>query len=274
MRKPILTLVITLLAGGVGATTWVDVTVQCPVCGTENEFHAIGSYGSYIYDWPEKYQFVFWPTTDGKAMRSCRQCRYTAWLWDFESLPPERVADVKAALQEQGLAELEGGYQNVAMTERMAIARSVYEVLDRDAGFWCEFERILGYHAEEEGKEELARQARRRALELVQELLVDPEQAAMEKQLRIIEAAMMFHLGDVEGARSRLERATGLTYANPELSESERDDADLYQSKLIFDYLNKLDGGDEDSHHQGHGHRENASEDHPEEEPEHHQHHP
>ena len=58
-----------LLAGSAFATTWFPKDFTCPIDGEKNTFQVIGSYGTYIYWWPEKYQWLFWPRTARPSRR-------------------------------------------------------------------------------------------------------------------------------------------------------------------------------------------------------------
>ncbi len=90
------------------ATTWLPKEVTCPVCGAVNTFQIPGSYGSYVYQEPSKYQYVFWPATTDKFLYTCKQCRYTAYMGDFED-DPERQSrrareDARARSEHRGAA--------------------------------------------------------------------------------------------------------------------------------------------------------------------------
>ena len=76
------------------ATTWFPKEVTCPVCGTVNQFQVPGSYGSYVFQEPSKLQYVFWPATTDKFLYTCKQCRLTAYMGDFEAIPPEKVGEL------------------------------------------------------------------------------------------------------------------------------------------------------------------------------------
>ncbi len=62
----VVVLFVTLGAVNILGTTWADKEFVCPVCKTQNTFGVIMSYGTYIYQWPSKYQFIFWPMTRGR----------------------------------------------------------------------------------------------------------------------------------------------------------------------------------------------------------------
>jgi len=67
-KLSIMLLVVALAFSTVWSTTWADQEFVCPVCQTKNIFGVVTSYGSYIYQWPSKYQYIFWPLTDGHVL--------------------------------------------------------------------------------------------------------------------------------------------------------------------------------------------------------------
>ena len=134
-----------VLASNAIATTWLPTQVTCPVCGTVNEFQVPGSYGSYVYQEPSKLQYVFWPATTDKFLYTCKKCRLTAYMTDFDAIPPEKVPELAKMLERE--ASIEGPlvpYFEIPMVARLPIAEKVYEVLGRDDTFWCEFRRVRG----------------------------------------------------------------------------------------------------------------------------------
>jgi hypothetical protein len=48
-----------LLSSSIFATTWFPKDFECPIDKEKNTFLVIGSYGSYIYSWESKYQWLF-----------------------------------------------------------------------------------------------------------------------------------------------------------------------------------------------------------------------
>src|SRR5262245_56434861 len=62
------------------ATTWAPKEVNCPLCQTKNTFKEPMSWGSYIYSWPEKFQYIFWPLTDKPVLYCCKKCHLTAFM--------------------------------------------------------------------------------------------------------------------------------------------------------------------------------------------------
>src|SRR6185295_636973 len=87
-----------LLAPPPAPTTWFPKDFVCPACATTNTFQVWGSYGSYIYSFPSKFQYVFWPAIDDRVVYSCKKCRLTCFMWDYEKVPKEKFEDIAKAL--------------------------------------------------------------------------------------------------------------------------------------------------------------------------------
>ena len=54
------------------AITWFPKEFTCPIDGQKNTFMVVGSYGSYIYSYPSKYQWLFFPRTDSPTFYLCK----------------------------------------------------------------------------------------------------------------------------------------------------------------------------------------------------------
>ena len=135
--------------------------VTCPVCGTVNIFKVAASFGTYVYQEPSRLQYVFWPATTDMFLYTCRRCHLTAYMQDFAEIPADKITALATVLERDGV--IQGAllpYYEIPMATRLDIARKVYEVLERDAEFWCEFDRIAGYHHAESGRAREAHTAR------------------------------------------------------------------------------------------------------------------
>ena len=121
------------------AITWSPKEFECPVCKTKNIFLVWGSYGSYIYEFPSKYQLVFWPYTDDAAWYSCKKCRLTIFMGDFDTIPAEKIAELRKTLEATTLPrQLERSpkesmehppYLEIPMSAKLAVAERVYRSL-------------------------------------------------------------------------------------------------------------------------------------------------
>lgn len=73
-----------LVSGSAFATTWVPAKVSDPFSDGECHVFQAASYGSYIYQWPEKRDAVFWPRTDSYWLWACGQSGFVWFGWGDE----------------------------------------------------------------------------------------------------------------------------------------------------------------------------------------------
>lgn len=74
------------------ATTWGRDTVQDPVSGASCSVNSPASFGGYIYQWPEKYDQVFWPLTDPMGIWLCADSGFAAFIGDLQLEADEKEA--------------------------------------------------------------------------------------------------------------------------------------------------------------------------------------
>jgi len=225
---------------GASLTTWVPKDFNCPDCSTKNTFRVIASYGSYIYQWPSKFQYIFWPLTDPNVVYSCSQCRLTCFMWDYEKFPREKMEEVRKKLQGIEIEE-KADYAKIPMSQRLAAAERVYEVLGKDDDFWCRFRRVQGYHLEAEGKAEEAKAARKKALELGLKLLDRKENAGKRKELLLVTGSMRYFTGETDAALKDLEEALKLKFEADDPKKSEN--MDRYFSEVLRQFIDALKEG-------------------------------
>jgi hypothetical protein len=241
MRKMCLTVVllILLISSQSGATTIFPAEVICPNCKTKLKVMVYGSSGSYVYQWPSKFQYVFWPMSDDISLYYCHKCHLTLYSWDFEKLPAEKIGELRKVLATVQVQKNPTDYRKVPMTERLAIAEKIYTNLqggmEKDPLFWCGFYRVLGYHAAQEKNAALAKASRLKALEIAQRESLDAKNAGRKKELLLIAAAMLHFTGDDRGALEALSTAGGLVYEDKKQPDKAKG-VDGYLSALIIEY--------------------------------------
>jgi hypothetical protein len=222
------------------ATTWSPVEKKCPICGTKSVYYEIMSYGSYVYDYPSRFEYIFWPYTDGKALYSCRKCWFTCFMWDFEDIPESKRKDIRKFVDSLDLYETNGDYNVIPMSYRLLLAERIYEMLDKDDEFWCHFYRVKGHHLANEEKVAHAAEARTKALNIAEGMLQDEGKKGIRKELYIITGAMRYCLNDVQGARQDFKRAKELTFGNENWNKESLKNINIYLSNLVDDYLEKI----------------------------------
>jgi hypothetical protein len=235
--------------------TWFPAEIECPVCKTKNIFLEVGSYGNYIYEYPSKYQLIFWPFTDSPSWYSCKKCRYTNFMGAFAKPPAEKISELRKVLAvaslppQKDLAEKEARdrppYLAIPVSARMLVAEKVERTLgNMDDEFWSHFYRVLGYHFATEGNAVEADGARRTSLELTEKMLADAKHEGKRKELLYVAAAMKHFLRQDDDARKLLTEAAALTYVNKDLEGEQDKGYDAYLSKLIKEYLEMLKKGE------------------------------
>ncbi len=222
------------------ATTWGPVEKECPICRTKSRYFDIASYGSYVFDYPSKYEYIFWPYTDGKVVYSCRKCWFSCFMWDFKDIPESKHSDIRKFLDSLDLHETNGDYYVVPMSYRLLIAEHIYRFFDKDEEFWCHFYRVMGHHLAYEQKTVKSIKARTKALNIAETMLQAKENAGINKELYLITGAMKYFLGDKKGALYDFKKAQKLTYENSDLDKESLENSNRYLSDLLNDYLEKL----------------------------------
>ena len=229
--------------GTVSATTWAPKEVSCPLCQTKNTFMEVASFGTYIYQWPSRFQFVFWPLTDDNVLYSCKECRLTAFMWDFAEIPKEKLSEIRTKLNALSLTPLNVEYYKVPMSQRLDIAAEVYSVIGQDEVFWCKFYRAKGYHYDAEKRENDAAAARGKALAISQKQLAVKENAEVRKELLLISGAMRYFLNDSSAALADFREAAELSYIDTKLDSAQLKSYNAFLSALLKDYIARIEAG-------------------------------
>lgn len=222
------------------AITWFPKEFTCPVDNEKNTFMVVGSYGSYIYTYPSKYQWLFFPFTDSPTYYTCKKCHLTTYMWDFDEIPKEKIAELKKVLAGVKVSKPFKEYTELPVTERLEIMEKVYAVLETDDAWWERFHRVKGYHYGREGKPEKALEARKKSLELTGKFLKDPKSKTPQKLLYYISGAMKHFTGDDKGALEDLQKALATKYEENGLKPEELKNAEDGLNERLKDYIEKI----------------------------------
>ncbi len=225
-----------LLTYNAGATTWFPVEHTCPVCKHKHTYQEIGSYGGYIYQWPSKYQYVYWPLTDLPSVYCCPKCHFSTYMWDFDSIPQNKLDTLTKFLATVKLDKKYKDYLDIPITTRLEVAKSVYKIMGKDNEFWCKFYRVLGYHYDEDNNKDKAKEYRLKSLELARSMLSDSLYFGQEKEIFLIIAAMNNFTGQKDSALVYLDKADLLTYENKNWKDTNVKRFDEYLTDLIKQY--------------------------------------
>jgi len=224
----------------VSAITWVPEDFTCPIDNQKNTFLVVASYGSYIYSYPSKYQWLFFPQTDSPTYYICKKCHLATYMWDFDSLPKDKLADIRKALVGIKVSKAFGKYTEVPITERLEIMEKVYRVLGKDDAWWETFYRVKGYHYGKAGDEAKAATERRKSLALIQKELSDKNSKAPKKLLLYVSASMKHFLGDDNGALIDLQKALTTKYLSASETAEEQSNAEVGLNERLNDYIARI----------------------------------
>ncbi len=219
------------------AITTVHVKVVCPICNTENEFFEYASWGSYIYQYPSKFQLVFWPHTWSASVYSCKKCHLSLFMWDFKEFPKDKIESTKKLLEGIKLSGEYKTYADIPISEKLQIAERVYKDLNRDDDFWSQFYRVLGYHFAQEKKPDQAKEARLHALQITQRMLADSANQGRKKELLFLAASMHHFTSDDAAALQELKTARALKFHDAKGDEERSKNYDEYLSSLIKQFI-------------------------------------
>lgn len=246
MKRKILVLgILFLLSFNINATTWFPAEHTCPVCKHKHEYQEIGSYGGYIYQWPSKYQYVYWPLTDFQSVYCCPKCYFSTFMWDFDSIPENKTDTITKFLATVKLDKEYNNYLDIPMTTRLEIAENIYKILGQDNEFWCKFYRVQGYHYGQRNKEK-AKISRLKSLDYARLILSDSTCSGQEKEIFFIIAAMNNYIGYKDSALIYLDKASLLTYKNKKWKEENVKGLDEYLTDLIKQYKESIINQDEE----------------------------
>lgn len=222
--------------------TWFPKEFTCPIDNEKNTFLVVGSYGSYIYSYPSKYQWLFFPVTDSPTYYICKKCHLATYMWDFDEIPKDKIPELKKILANVKISKpfKDKEYTQLPITERLEIMEKVYSVLGEDDGWWESFYRIEGYHYGVIGEKSRAAAARKKSLEFIAKFLSEPNSTRPKKLLLYMSAAMKHFLEDDKGALEDLNLALKTKYVNKEESAEDVKNAETGLNERINDYIAKI----------------------------------
>lgn len=219
------------------AITWFPKDFNCPLDSEKNTFLVVGSYGSYIYSYPSKYQWLFFPQTDSPTYYTCKRCNLTTYMWDFDELPKDKFDAIRNALKGTTVSKKFKTYTELPVTERLEIMEKVYAAIGKDDGWWESFYRVKGYHYGKEGMADKAKASREKSLELLKKEFANAKSEKPRKLMLYMSASMKHFLGNDEGAVADLEAALKTVYAEKNGKAEEMKQAEVGLNERIKDYI-------------------------------------
>lgn len=220
--------------------TWFPKDFSCPIDNQKNTFLVVGSYGSYIYSYPSKYQWLFFPHTDSPTFYLCKKCHLATYMWDFDELPKDKLPEIKKALAGVKVSKAFKEYNEIPIVERLEIMERVYAVLNKDPDWWESFYRVKGYHYAKSGDAAKAAEARRKSLDLIDKKLKDAKNSDPKKLVLYVSGSMKHFLNDDPGALADLEKALATKYVNNDESPEDNKGAEEGMNERIKEYIEKI----------------------------------
>jgi hypothetical protein len=157
---------ILFLAFNVSATKWSESSVDDPIkSGSKCLVSDVVSSGSYVFNWPSKYDQIFFPYTSSSAIWFCKDSGYISFMGDFDNITEEEKAKISTYLKANPQQNIRSLLSKLKLIEKIYSFRTIpLELSNKN-------KRILAYLYEQKEKFEVANNYRRSALIEIYELL-------------------------------------------------------------------------------------------------------
>jgi uncharacterized protein (DUF2225 family) len=203
-----------LLLGGVAlATTWAPAEKTDPMTGEKVPSQEIMSYGGYIYNWPSKYDLVFWPLTDGNWVCLNPKNGYAAFNNDFEKLSDAEKEGLSHWLKENYKPD----NPPKSHQEKLAWLEKIYGQRKMDDEFWCRFYRLMAYEYREDEKTSIAYV--RKAVPLLEKKLASNPEGITKLEVLYLLGEYHRRLGDGKKAQEFFSQVKDVKYKDKEGKE-------------------------------------------------------
>ncbi|MCJ7543005.1 MAG: hypothetical protein MUP47_00305 [Phycisphaerae bacterium] len=185
--------------------------VSCPICGQEVTLERWISFGSYMFDWPDKYDLVYRPQTREGFIACCARCGYAQTAPEFLEISAEQVARLKAA---EFMRQWQPSDPNtkVPFLTRLERVIKTNEILGGDPGFWAWFNRIVIYHYRSLDPAK-ARQVAEQEIAILKKGTEESDKLLKKQRLYLLGEYSRL-IGDSKGARRYFDKArrTSINY--------------------------------------------------------------
>ncbi len=132
--------VLTFIVTDISATTWGETDIDDPILkGEKCKVQQPMSSGSYIYQWPSKYDRVFWPLTVKSGIWFCEKSGFIALIGDFKRLSDKDKSRIAVYLK-SNLRD----FKNIS--SRLKYLEKIYSLRESENEFNNKLLRVLAYH--------------------------------------------------------------------------------------------------------------------------------
>ncbi len=234
MKKIFFTIIVVLFITNTVHATTVEISDHiCPICKTKNSFKHIMSSVRSQYD---LHQFIKWEYSQTWNINCCLHCFYATFNDDFDSIPLNKIDNVRAYLKTVKFDQKYKDYEDIPASKKLEIAENVYRIWGKDYNFWCSFYRVIAYHYDIEGQKNLAFKARFKTLLYAHLLLADKRNKGKEKELLYIIATMNYFTGQEKNALMYLNKAEKYKFENPDVQQEYWEAIDKTLTNFITSY--------------------------------------
>ena len=186
--------------------TWGHTEVPDPTDETKTcQVRTPNSYGGYIYQWPEKYDQVFWPYTDPDGIWYCEESGFISFIGDFDGMTKGELEKIAAYLK--GIDQPAGD-----PVSTLSHLEKIYSMRKMGNRSHIHLLRVLAYRHEVLGFVKKANSYRARALEEIEKELKGDIGALIEIEYLFVAANYHRQSGNVKASDAyliKLDKALG-----------------------------------------------------------------
>lgn len=207
----------------VHSTTWKDDEVPDPLIKGEScQVHKPMSYGGYIYRYPSKYDFVFWPFTSSRSIWYCPASGYMAFMSDFDTISEAEIPVILDYTQANPLLADD-------VISQLRYMQGIYQLRDIDDDYRNKLNRVYARYFQTQELFEEANQFRIKAYEHIQSQLDQPLAEAKKLEYLYLAANYARQFGDPELSDWYLEQLSVAI----DVRDHQDDDLAKYLRKLM-----------------------------------------
>jgi len=194
-------ILILLVAFNTHATSWKEHKVDDPIkSGSECLVNNVRSFGGYVYDWPSKYDQIFFPYTSSLAIWFCNDSGFIAFIGDFDNITAAEKTKISEYLQENPPLNIKSLFSKLKLLEK------IYSFRTLSAESSNTQKRVFAYLYEQINEFETANKFRSAALRDIYQLL--NTDLATHKRLEYFYIAANYErqLGNIVNSKLALSR--------------------------------------------------------------------
>ena len=187
-----------LISFNANATTWVETEVDDPIkSGEKCKVDQPASSGSYVYNYPSKYDQVFWPLTDSHGIWHCENSGFIAFIGDFDEITLK---------EKEAISKYLASNKNKATTKlsKLELLEKMYSLRNKKPEFKNRIKRVFAYLYEEQGKIGLANKYRKEVLVEINAALEAELSEYKKLEYLYIAANYERQFGDISKSDARL----------------------------------------------------------------------